>query len=73
MNNIKSEIQKQLDLNRALAIEISGISEMDITFLQILLKLEGASPNISFHMPPESKKKVCEFMKSYGYHKELNI
>ncbi|MGE5411793.1 MAG: hypothetical protein ACM3MI_12605 [Clostridiales bacterium] len=73
ISNIKSGIQKHLDLNSTVEMEISDITEMDITFLQVLLSLEDASSKISVRMTPGSKEKIREFMKSYGYHKELNM
>lgn len=73
IKSIKSEIQENLSLNPELKIAINGISEMDITFLQLILSLESTPSAVSVSIAPGSREKVLDFIRTCGCRKEFKM
>ncbi|HEX2868258.1 MAG TPA: hypothetical protein VHO03_14530 [Ignavibacteriales bacterium] len=73
IKSIKSEIQESIRQNLPLKIAINGISEMDITFLQLIISLESTSSEVTIAIAPENRGKILEFMETCGCLKELKM
>ncbi|MGE5350812.1 MAG: hypothetical protein ACM3P0_01930 [Acidobacteriota bacterium] len=73
ISSIKSALQEDLRENSSLSIAIKDISQMDITFLQLLLSLESATSKVTIAVEPGSEKRIYEFSKNYGYYKEIKM
>lgn len=73
INQIKSEIQKHLSADSLSDLVISNFNDIDITFFQLLLSLNSVSGEIFFEIAAADKKKISGLLKSFGYHKDINL